>query len=161
MCDVVDVSFSTFMGSRKLRETCELAVVLGDECGQATEPETLVPLMSVGSLTRTVLVGDPDELPPRCDSPHVRGEPDRSLLERLMGVAGFKVVKLRIQYRVHPAIAKWPFKEFYHGEVQNGVAKSDRNPVKTSFSSCRGCHLQFINIDGREEPRGTSYWSPH
>ncbi len=117
--------------------------------------------MSVGALTRTVLVGDPHQLPPRCDSVHVKDELGRSLLERLMAVAGLVVVTLDIQYRMHPAIAKWPFKEFYHGEVKNGVAHSDRSPVKTSFSSCRGPTMQFLSIEGYEEPRGNSYCNPN
>ncbi len=96
------MSFSTFMCSDKLQDTGKLAAVLGGECGQATEPDTLVPLMSVGALTRTVLVGDPHQLPPRCDSVHVKDELGRSLLERLMAIAGLVVVTLDIQYRMHP-----------------------------------------------------------
>ncbi len=32
--------------------------------------------------------------------------------------------------------------------------------MRTSFSSCRGCAMQLLNIDGYEEPRGNSYCSP-
>lgn len=110
-----------------------------DESGQATETETLIPI--VGILTneqnkglihgQVVLAGDPQQLGPVIHSSKAKDYGfGISMLERLMThCTSYKrnensdsydsnvLTKLINSYRSHPAILNLPNKLFYHGEL--------------------------------------------
>ena len=48
-----------------------------------------------------------------------------SLFERLVTL-GIKPVQLTTQYRMHPALSKFPSQEFYSNKLKDGVESSDR-----------------------------------
>ena len=87
--------------------------LLVDEAGQAAEPEVVVPL--VNGVRRVVLVGDPKQLPPSVQSVQAKnGGLAISAFERLQ-TAGAANVMLNVQYRMHPAISRFPGQHFYEG----------------------------------------------
>lgn len=53
------------------------------------------------------------------------------LLARLeAGGQGLQPQLLRVQYRMHPAIAEFASKQFYRGRVESGVSVEDRPLIK-------------------------------
>jgi helicase MOV-10 len=109
------------------------SAVIIDEAGQASEPETLVPLSNFamgpcgGSRTVTVLAGDPLQLGAVCRSPHAkRLGYTTSLLERLMHLPlyasqdaqGRLITKLLNNYRSHAQILHMSSSAFYKNELR-------------------------------------------
>ncbi|XP_063988687.1 putative helicase mov-10-B.1 isoform X2 [Diachasmimorpha longicaudata] len=108
-----------------------------DEAGQATELQTLIPLLTLcggkpefnGKLCgQVVIAGDPQQLGPCCDSKLAEPILSRSMLERLMSWGPYRrsestgydpiyVTKLVQNFRCHPAILHIPNKLFYDGEL--------------------------------------------
>ena len=73
--------FGTMMSSPAIPLHDDLAAIVVDEACQGTEPETITPLCRAGELTRTILIGDPAQLPPTCES---QGAADEGLICSLM-----------------------------------------------------------------------------
>ena len=48
----------------------------------------------------------------------------QSLFERLV-VLGIRPVRLEVQYRMHPDLARFPSNFFYEGSLQNGASKGN------------------------------------
>ena len=92
------------------------------------------------------LVGDPIQLPATVISKRaVSHGYDVSLFKRLQE-AGYPVQVLDTQYRMHPAICKFPSKQFYSGGVKTGegVEAQTQRPwhparvsLDTAVSYCR------------------------
>ncbi|XP_039171753.1 uncharacterized protein LOC104449996 [Eucalyptus grandis] len=128
-----------------------LSLLVIDEAAQLKECESMIPLQLRG-VRHTILVGDECQLPAMVESKLSSNAGfGRSLFERL-GSLGHPRHLLNIQYRMHPAISRFPTSTFYNNQIQNG-------PNVTS-KSYRKCHLpwpmfgpySFINISiGREE----------
>jgi regulator of nonsense transcripts 1 len=98
--------------------------VLVDEATQATEPEVLIPILT--GCTRLILVGDHCQLGPVVQSKIASNAGlVRSLFERLI-YSGMRPVRLRVQYRMHPALSQFPSDTFYDGSLQNGVTVTHR-----------------------------------
>ena len=83
--------------------------------------------------THIVLVGDQNQLPPAIHSDAAR-ERDlvRSIYQHILD-SGCDPVLLDTQYRMHPAIADFPMRQFYEGRIRNGVAATDRPLPPTAF----------------------------
>jgi regulator of nonsense transcripts 1 len=132
--------------------------VLVDEATQATEPESLVPL--VRGCQQAVLVGDHMQLGPVVLSKQAaKAGLAQSLFERLV-VMGIRPIRLRVQYRMHPALSEFPSNTFYEGSLQNGVTALDRTSPDSTFPFPVPDHpLMFYASMGPEEiaPSGTSY----
>lgn len=99
--------------------------IILDEAGQASEPETMVPISHLSQKdTVIVLAGDPLQLGPVIFSSEAKKHGlGRSYLERLFdyqlyseGDEGY-VTTLCRNYRCHPEILQLPSKLFYHGEL--------------------------------------------
>jgi superfamily I DNA and/or RNA helicase len=97
------------------RRSFDLAVI--DEACQCTEPACWVPLPRC---RRVVLAGDHCQLPPTVLSQEAAAQGYAvSLLERLVGLYGPAVTRrLRVQYRMHEAIAAFSAAEFYEGDLE-------------------------------------------
>uniref|UniRef100_A0A673J0P8 Helicase ATP-binding domain-containing protein n=1 Tax=Sinocyclocheilus rhinocerous TaxID=307959 RepID=A0A673J0P8_9TELE len=118
----------------EVRRGCVFSVghfthVFVDEAGQATEPESLIPLSLLSETSgQIVLAGDPKQLGPVVKSKlaAVFGL-GVSLLERLMGTPLYScsergynpllVMKLVYNYRSHEALLELPSRLFYAGEL--------------------------------------------
>ena len=108
---VGELFFGTYMAASDLELVESCACILQDEAAQGTEPETIVPWHPAGRETRLILIGDPDQLRPCCTS-DIAFEHGlrRSLLERWMDIPGIDHVKLVVQYRMHPSISFFPYR---------------------------------------------------
>lgn len=92
--------------------------VIIDEAAQAVEPSSLIPFKYNPQVL--VLVGDPCQLPATVFSRTAkRANYNQSLFQRLQ-VAGYPVLMLETQYRMHPLIAEYPSLRYYQGRLITG-----------------------------------------
>lgn len=132
--------------------------ILIDESMQATEPECMVPV--VLGAKQLVLVGDHCQLGPvvMCKKA-ARAGLAQSLFERLV-VLGIRPLRLEVQYRMHPALSKFPSNFFYEGSLQNGVYSDERKMKGVDFPWPQPDKPMFFYCcQGQEEiaGSGTSY----
>ncbi|CAI7833455.1 unnamed protein product [Closterium sp. NIES-53] len=92
-------------------------VVVIDEAAQAVEPSTLIPMTH--GCSQVFMVGDPLQLPATVLSTRaVHYGYHGSMFSRLQQ-AGYPVVMLNTQYRMHPMIRHFPSHEFYGGALRD------------------------------------------
>lgn len=131
--------------------------VVIDEAGQAVEPSTLIPLRY--GCRNLILVGDPRQLPATVMSPVVqRFKYERSLFERLEK-GGHPVHLLRVQYRMRPAICRFPSQAFYENKLLNApslVAAEEEGGELSTYDKVPyfGAYKVFDVSRGRETRRG-------
>uniref|UniRef100_A0A9J8C2J1 RNA helicase n=1 Tax=Cyprinus carpio carpio TaxID=630221 RepID=A0A9J8C2J1_CYPCA len=149
--------------------------VFVDEAGQATEPESLIPLSLLSETSgQMVLAGDPKQLGPVVKSKlaAVFGL-GVSLLERLMGTPLYScgergynpllVTKLVYNYRSHEALLELPSRLFYAGEL---CVRSQRTVVDAlchwSRLPTKGFPFIFHGVRGTEMREGNnpSWFNP-
>ncbi|XP_016113209.1 RNA helicase Mov10l1 [Sinocyclocheilus grahami] len=149
--------------------------VFVDEAGQATEPESLIPLSLLSETSgQIVLAGDPKQLGPVVKSKlaAVFGL-GVSLLERLMGTPLYScsergynpllVMKLVYNYRSHEALLELPSRLFYAGEL---CVRSQRTVVDAlchwNRLPTKGFPFMFHGVRGTEMREGNnpSWFNP-
>jgi regulator of nonsense transcripts 1 len=140
-------------GDKRL-ERYRFKYVLVDECTQATEPESLIPL--VHGAKQVVLVGDHCQMRPvimcrRADSAGLA----RSLFERLVQL-GESPIRLDVQYRMHPRLSEFSSNAFYEGSLQNGVTEDDRDSSRFFPWPNPRAPMIFYNSMSPEELSGSS-----
>eukprot|EP01032_Pedospumella_encystans_P018714 gene18714-21295_t len=92
--------------------------VIIDEAAQAVEPSSLIPFKY--NPQAVVLVGDPCQLPATVFSATAKKAGySQSLFQRLQ-IAGYPVLMLETQYRMHPAIAEYPSLRYYQSRLITG-----------------------------------------
>jgi regulator of nonsense transcripts 1 len=132
--------------------------VLIDEATQATEPETLIPI--VHGCKQLILVGDHKQLGSVIiDKRAAKAGLKRSLFERMIDL-NIRPVRLEIQYRMHPGIAEFPSAHFYEGSLQSGVAAGERKLMKQFPFPNEKMPQMFYHVAGGSEElsgSGTSY----
>ncbi|RKP11444.1 hypothetical protein BJ684DRAFT_12914, partial [Piptocephalis cylindrospora] len=132
--------------------------VLIDEATQATEPESIIPLV-LGS-KQVVLVGDHQQLGPVVmNKQAARAGLSQSLFERLV-LLGVRPLRLQVQYRMHPCLSAFPSNMFYEGSLQNGVTSAERIRPHVDFPwPDPSAPMLFYSCLGPEEisSSGTSY----
>jgi len=144
-------------GDRRL-EKYRFRQVLFDESTQATEPETLIPIIM--GAKQVVMVGDHCQLGPvvTCRSA-ARAGLSQSLFERLIFM-GVQPIRLQVQYRMHPCLSEFPSNAFYEGTLQNGITEAERADSEDVFPwPCPSKPMMFWAQMGVEEmsASGTSY----
>ncbi len=144
-------------GDNRLHKLRFRQVVI-DEATQATEPESLIPI--VLGCKQLVLVGDQCQLGPVviCKKA-ARAGLNRSLFERFIAL-GIRPIRLAVQYRMHPCLSEFPSNTFYEGALQNGVTAPERVIRGLEFPWPKPDTPQFFyNCQGAEEigASGTSY----
>uniref|UniRef100_A0A4W5MRY2 Senataxin n=1 Tax=Hucho hucho TaxID=62062 RepID=A0A4W5MRY2_9TELE len=122
VCCTLSTSGSTVLESafRRLGHK-PFSCVIVDEAGQATETETLIPMLY--QCNALILVGDPHQLPPTVISQKAKElKYGQSLMARLVNNLDHyckenkkpsPVVFLSCQYRMHPEICEFPSKHIY------------------------------------------------
>lgn len=121
--------------------------VLIDEASQATECETLIPI--VHGAHRVVLVGDQKQLSPVVLSGICRRAGySVSLFERLIN-SGMEPQLLRVQYRMHPALSVFCNHKFYEDRLVDGIDEKNRPMVKFCYPNTK-VPMLFWNLKGRE-----------
>ncbi|KAJ4841105.1 putative RNA helicase sde3 [Turnera subulata] len=137
-----------------------------DECGQASEPEVMVPLSNFCSReTLVVLAGDPQQLGPVVYSKEAEAFGlGKSYLERLFESKVYSngekkgfLTKLVKNYRCHPAILDLPSKLFYNAELI--ACKEDTSSSIlgiADFLPNKEFPVLFIGIQGCDEREGNN-----
>ena len=152
--DVVCVT-AVGAGDRRL-EKYRFRQVLFDESTQATEPETLIPIIM--GAKQVVMVGDHCQLGPvvTCRSASRAGL-SQSLFERLIFM-GVQPIRLQVQYRMHPCLSEFPSNAFYEGTLQNGVTEAERADSEDVFPwPCPSKPMLFWAQMGVEEMSASGY----
>ncbi|EEF45264.1 ATP-dependent helicase NAM7, putative [Ricinus communis] len=165
------IIISTFMSACYLYaegvERGHFSHIFLDEAGQASEPESMIPLSNLcGRDTVVVLAGDPKQLGPVIYS---RDAGDlglqKSYLERLFECECYcngdenYITKLVRNYRCHPEILKLPSELFYEGEL---IASKESNDDTISLLSSvnllpgREFPVLFFGIQGCDEREGNN-----
>lgn len=117
--------------------------LLLDEGGQCTEAEFFL-ATSFPGIKRIVVMGDPKQLNPTVLEPRCRlAGFGHSWLGRVYTLFPSKIHLLDTQYRMDPAILKFPNKRFYGGRIQSGANVLNRspdvhNPFRLVDTQCRG-----------------------
>ena len=150
-----DVIFCTLSsaGNAVVRDLKWHTVVV-DEAAQAPEAETLIALKE--GVQRLVLVGDPQQLPATVIS-HLASSKGfgRSMMARLMALQP-ETLLLRIQYRMHPAIAAFPSRRFYNGRLIDSGEVQAEGYRQEYHRSALFQPFVFLNVHGAEAAQETS-----
>lgn len=95
----------------------EVAVLVIDEAGQATEPELLIPY-AFGP-KKCIQVGDNKQLPATIVSNSNRDIVgyDQSIMSRLLDRCRLRAPRLVVQHRMHAAICSFPSHKYYDNEL--------------------------------------------
>lgn len=135
-----------------------------DEAGQASEPETMVPLSNLCTKqTVVVLAGDPMQLGPVIYSKDAESYGlGKSYLERLFECELYCnenknfVTKLVRNYRCHQAILELPSKLFYQGELV--ACKEERDLPLSEWADLpdEQFPILFVGIQGCDEREGSN-----
>lgn len=131
----------------------DFEMVIIDEACQAIELSALIPLQY--GCKRTVLVGDPNQLPPTVISQMaVTFAYEQSLFQRLQKIDPSAVQLLSLQYRMHPDISAFPSSYFYGGKLANGpnVMIENTRPWHGTFNNLLG-PFRFLDVPGQEQLR--------
>ena len=131
----------------------DFEMVIIDEACQAIELSALIPLQY--GCKRTVLVGDPNQLPPTVISQMaVTFAYEQSLFQRLQKIDPSAVQLLSLQYRMHPDISSFPSSYFYGGKLADGpnVMNENARPWHGTFDNLLG-PFRFLDVPGQEQLR--------
>ncbi|TPP64354.1 Regulator of nonsense transcripts 1 [Fasciola gigantica] len=141
-------------------ESVNFTNVLIDECGQALEPECLIPISR--DVSRLILVGDQCQLGPVVQCPEAaKAGLDRSLFERLH-MLGAPFVRLETQYRMHPELVRFSSRVFYDNQIQSGATVLNRRVCLRFRWPSSDLPTFFYSMESEEQlaPNGVSYWNP-
>ncbi|NXW54855.1 HELZ2 Helicase, partial [Eurystomus gularis] len=121
--------------------------VIIDECAMATEPETLIPLVSHRKAEKVVLLGDHKQLRPVVNHDFCKSlGMETSLFERYQNQAWL----LDTQYRMHKSICEFPSQEFYEARLKTWPQLHCRASV--FYHRGNGCcPIIFGHVEGKEQ----------
>ncbi|KAK9979970.1 hypothetical protein ABG768_013372 [Culter alburnus] len=136
----------TAAASPNLTKTLSARQILIDECAMATEPQTLVPLVSFKP-EKVVLLGDHKQLRPIVKNEHARRlGMTHSLFERYMD----RALLLDTQYRMHEEICKFPSEAYYLGKLKTKVTERISMLHAEIETTRQSKHILFGDIRGKE-----------
>ena len=122
-----------------------------DECGQATELFTLVPLCLAEPGAHVVLIGDHNQLPPTVFHPELTSMGyGTSMFHRLLRSEQIESIMLTEQYRMAPSICCWPSGEYYHGALMSHPSTWKRNRPGGFPWPQQSC-FAFVDVQGEEQ----------
>jgi len=75
------------------------------------------------------------------------------MFERLV-MLGYKKHMLNVQYRMHPSISLFPFKEFYDEKISDALAVKDESYNKSFLEGKMYASYSFIHIAKGKEKFG-------
>ena len=124
-------------------------VVVVEEAGMAVLPAVFY--CTSLARTRSILVGDPKQLPPIVQSgdPYVHRAMGRNIFEVFAsaGSADSHTVLLNTQYRMHESIGKLVSSLFYDGRVHNDDSTSEREAI-AALEPFAGAPLVLVDTSG-------------
>lgn len=120
-------------------------VLIVDEAGQSPQYETLIPMLQYNPL-KTLLIGDPNQLPPVILSDEAKAlKADSSLMATLIDTHHQPYSILNEQFRMHPEISLFPRQLVYGGELK------DSDYVQSRPSFLDDAPYGLINVPYSEE----------
>jgi superfamily I DNA and/or RNA helicase/exoribonuclease R len=142
--------------SARLKKHEGIGQCIVDECGMAHEPETIA---AASLCDHVVLIGDHKQLQPVVKHYFSRKYGlQRSLFERYAFYRQELLIKLNVQYRMHPTICQAPSELFYEGILQTDDSVNMRQAViDRSFWKGRNSHV--ILHDVVEETPSTHHYT--
>ena len=144
ICTTCNTAFDKRIEYKRFRQ------VLIDEATQATELETLIPILK--GAEHVIMAGDHCSLGPliMCKDASNLGL-NSSLFERLMHL-DITPIRLQVQYRMHPCLSRFPAMTFYESALQNGISEHERTLDSFSFPwPVPGLPMFFFHSLSREE----------
>ncbi|XP_052404760.1 helicase with zinc finger domain 2 [Carassius gibelio] len=137
----------TAAASPNLTKTLSARQILIDECAMATEPQTLVPLVSFKP-EKVVLLGDHKQLRPIVKNEHARRlGMTHSLFERYMD----RSLLLDTQYRMQEEICRFPSEAYYLGRLKTEVDERTSVLHIGTERTRHSTHILFGDIRGEEK----------
>eukprot|EP00057_Strongylocentrotus_purpuratus_P026536 XP_011681010.1 PREDICTED: uncharacterized protein LOC579093 [Strongylocentrotus purpuratus] len=136
-------------GAGRISRFTRIIQVIVDEAGMCSEPETLIPLVSVKP-KQVVLVGDHKQLRSIITEPNARQLGiDISLLEKYKD----KAEMLTIQYRMHKQICEFPSLAFYDDRLRTAesVMRRGPDPIRSIWPNNGQTPRVFCHVSGQEE----------
>lgn len=133
--------------------------IIIDEACQCTELSSIIPLRYGGK--RCIMVGDPNQLPPTVLSGAASDmKYNQSLFVRMQ--KNCSPYLLDVQYRMHPAISKFPSLEFYKGKLQDGTHVQEINKREWHGKYPFGPYKFFDIVTGKQKQnmKTMSYTNP-
>lgn len=119
-----------------------------DEAAQALEAACWI---AIRKADRVILAGDHCQLPPTIKCVEAaRGGLDRTLMEKVVQRKPAAVSLLKMQYRMHESIMRFPSEWFYHGELEAAPEVRHRGildydiPMKWIDTSEMDFHEEFV-----------------
>jgi senataxin len=136
--------------------TVDFDSVVIDEAAQCIELSALIPLKY--GCAKCIMVGDPKQLPPTVLSREAaRFQYEQSLFVRMQRNKPDDVHLLDTQYRMHPAISRFPSRVFYDDRLLDGPDMAALRTQAWHKDPLLGPY-RFYDVAGRSEnaPRGHS-----
>ncbi|KAK4569659.1 DEAD-box type RNA helicase [Recurvomyces mirabilis] len=134
----------------------EFETVIIDEAAQCVEMSSLIPLKY--GCVKCIMVGDPKQLPPTVFSKEAaRFSYEQSLFVRMQRNSPNEVFLLDTQYRMHPAISRFPAQAFYDGLLKDGDGLAGTRERPWHASSLLAPY-RFFDVKGQHSsaPKGHS-----
>lgn len=118
-----------------------------DECGMYLELESLLPIAFLAP-QQVVLIGDHKQLQPIIHDKKTQNLGlNVSMFERLSG----KAKMLRLQYRMHEEICKFPSEHFYNNQLETDASVKNQGTHLQSFWPVENVPMAFCHVMGEEE----------
>ncbi|XP_022797848.1 helicase with zinc finger domain 2-like [Stylophora pistillata] len=118
-----------------------------DECGMCLELESLLPIAFLAP-QQVVLIGDHKQLQPIIHDKKAQNLGlNVSMFERLSG----KAKMLRLQYRMHEEICKFPSEHFYNNQLETDASVKNQGTHLQSFWPVENVPMAFCHVMGEEE----------
>lgn len=118
-----------------------------DECGMCMEIESLLPIAFLAP-QQVVLIGDHKQLQPVIHDKKAQNLGlNVSMFERLSG----KAKMLRIQYRMHEEICKFPSEHFYNNQLETDASVKKQGTHLQSFWPVKDVPMAFCHVVGQED----------
>ena len=134
--------------ANRLLDGQKYATLFIDEAAQALEAACWI---AIRKATRVVLAGDHCQLPPTVKSlAALKGGLGKTLMERIVENKPEVVTLLRVQYRMHDSIMRFPSDYFYEGKVVSAPSVGHRgildydNPMMWVDTAGMDCHEEFV-----------------
>nr|XP_022318579.1 helicase with zinc finger domain 2-like isoform X2 [Crassostrea virginica] len=118
-----------------------------DEAGMCTEPESIAAIIATKA-KQVVLIGDHKQLSPVICSTHAAELGLQvSLFESYANLAKM----LRLQYRMHPEICRFPSNHFYEGKLKTKRSRTWFTKDTFNIWTNKRIPMMFCHVDGEEE----------
>lgn len=145
VCSTLSGSAHDFLASMSMK----FDLVIIDEACQCVELSAIIPLRY--GCKKCIMVGDPNQLPPTVLSQKAASyKYEESLFVRMQQAHPESVYLLDVQYRMHPAISRFPSAQFYNNKLADGPSMREIN-TRPWHSEYPFTPYRFFDITSRHQ----------